>query len=57
MLAFSEHHFEGLIKHLKFIPKVGNVLYGYLKEFLLAEKNKLHRRPDQANYVQVNFFF
>ena len=45
VLTFSEHHVENLVAMLKKIPHVGPFLQAPLKEFLQAQKIRLHRHP------------
>ena len=53
VVAFSEHHVENLINHLKTIPYVGGIIQKPLKELLVAQKNKLHRRTGDPSSPQV----
>lgn len=54
MIAFSEHHFEAVINQVKLIPKVGDFIHQLLKEFLSAEKKKIHRNPNDPIPEQVS---
>ena len=45
VLTFSEHHVEHLVAMLKQVPRVGPYLHAPFKEFLQAQKLRLHRQP------------
>jgi len=45
VIAFSEHHVEKLVGMLKLIPHIGEYVQAPLKEFLNAQKIRLHRKP------------
>lgn len=53
VIAFSEHHMEDVISRLMNIPYVGEYIQLLLKEFLQAQKMKLHRRPTDPIPEQV----
>jgi hypothetical protein len=53
VIAFSEHHVEKLVGKLKLIPHVGTYLQAPLKEFLNAQKLRLHRKPTDSTTEQV----
>lgn len=46
VLAFSENHVEAIVNQIKWIPHVGKYIQAPLKEFLNAQKIRLHRKPD-----------
>ncbi|KAI1721281.1 SNARE associated golgi protein [Ditylenchus destructor] len=46
VLAFSENHVEAIVNQIKWIPHVGKYIQAPLKEFLRAQKVRLHRKPD-----------
>uniref|UniRef100_A0A915EBV0 Uncharacterized protein n=1 Tax=Ditylenchus dipsaci TaxID=166011 RepID=A0A915EBV0_9BILA len=54
VLAFSEHHIEDLVNRLKFLPHIGEYVQAPLKEFLRAQKIRLHRRPEDPVPDQAN---
>lgn len=54
VIAFSEHHMESLVSGLKLIPHVGKFIHAPLKEFLRAQKLRLHRRPEDPIPEQVD---
>lgn len=45
IVAFSEHHFEKVCKMLRNIPYAGPILYEPFREFLVKQKQHLHRKP------------
>ncbi|KAI3413549.1 hypothetical protein GPALN_011039 [Globodera pallida] len=56
VLAFSEHHVEHLVSLLNKIPRVGSVLQAPIKEFLFAQKLRLHRQPGDPIPEQASSF-
>uniref|UniRef100_A0A915HX13 Uncharacterized protein n=2 Tax=Romanomermis culicivorax TaxID=13658 RepID=A0A915HX13_ROMCU len=64
IVSFSEHHVERCISVLKNLPKVGPLLQKPLKEWLVQQKEKLHRpvgagaasqTPHRQSLVQILF--
>lgn len=53
VIAFSEHHVEDLVNRFKWIPYVGESIQAPLKEFLRAQKVRLHRKPTDPVPEQV----
>lgn len=54
VIAFSEHHVEKLVGMLKLIPHIGEYVQAPLKEFLNAQKIRLHRKPTDPVPEQVS---
>jgi len=53
VVAFSEHHVENLINKLKTIPYVGGIIQKPLKDLLVAQKTKLHRKTGDSSSIQT----
>nr|CAD2137445.1 unnamed protein product [Meloidogyne enterolobii] len=54
VLTFSEHHVEHLVSQLKNIPHIGAFIHTPLREFLLAQKLRLHRKPGDPIPIQAS---
>uniref|UniRef100_A0A1I8B0G8 Vacuole membrane protein 1 n=1 Tax=Meloidogyne hapla TaxID=6305 RepID=A0A1I8B0G8_MELHA len=54
VLTFSEHHVEHLVGQLKNIPHIGAFIHTPLREFLLAQKLRLHRKPGDPIPIQAS---
>ena len=52
VLAFSEHHMEKLLDLLNQLPYVGSVIQAPVKEFLSAQKTRLHRKYETNNFLK-----
>jgi hypothetical protein len=56
VLTFSEHHFEHFVSLIKKIPHLGPFLQAPLREFLQAQKLKLHRQPNDPIPEEASSF-
>jgi len=54
VLAFSEHHVDLVVSYLKHLPVIGRYLQKPIKDFLVLQKERLHRKPGDPVVTKTN---